>query len=227
MRYAKLQPTTTIFTAMIHAYIRADDLETSWELFAKMREVGLVPNVQTYTVLINGLASRGETDVIDDVFAEAKEELLELDAVIYESVMLAHVAQNNLSAEDKLCAEMKERGLAMLPHTYDKLAALHVSAGRHKRAEELAERKRIAYPDLEERRRAATYGYLREGFDPKVHKEPRPLMLDDIWAALEGPELAGEPAQHPLNPSSFVPTTDFPNGSVSCLIRPKISAWQF
>ncbi|GAQ83798.1 putative Pentatricopeptide repeat domain containing protein [Klebsormidium nitens] len=207
MRYAKLQPTTTIFTAMIHAYIRADDLETSWELFAKMREVGLVPNVQTYTVLINGLASRGETDVIDDVFAEAKEELLELDAVIYESVLLAHVGQNNLPVEDRLCAEMKERGLAMLPHTYDKLAALHVNAGRHKRAEELAERKRLAYPDLEERKRAATYGWLRDGYDPAIHKEPRPLMLDDIWAALEGPE--------PSDESSLAPNSSIEVDSVS------------
>lgn len=193
MRYAKLQPTTTIFTAMIHAYIRVDDLETSWDLFAKMREVGLVPNVQTYTVLINGLAARGELDVVDEVFAEAKEELLELDAVIYEAVLTAHVGANSLLAADSICKEMEESGVRMLPHTYDKLAALHTVAGRHGKAEELAERKLAAYPDWEEQRRAIRDGRLRSGYDTDGEEEERPprLVLEDIWAILEGKEDLG------------------------------------
>lgn len=109
-----------LHTHVIVGAIHAGKYEQAWEIFYRMRELGIRPDTVTYTAMINVCAKKDEVEKALNILTEMKHNNISPTHITYNTAI--HAAGRSLrlySHAHELFYEMKSNGLAYDEYSYN------------------------------------------------------------------------------------------------------------
>jgi pentatricopeptide repeat protein len=118
MRAERVPCNVVTYNCVIHACVRAGDMQGSLDLLHEMKETGSVrPDKFTYSTIIKGYCGRGEIDAALFLFNEMLREKLAPDLVIYNTLLDGCVKTRHTAVCDELLEDMISRW-RIFPNSY-------------------------------------------------------------------------------------------------------------
>ncbi|KAL8233432.1 hypothetical protein R6Q59_019532 [Mikania micrantha] len=111
MRARGIEPSSHVFTNLIHAYAVGRDMEEALSCVRKMKDEEIELTLVTYSILVGGFAKIGYVSSADKWFKEAKKTQANMNAIIYGNIIYAHCQSFNMEHAEALVREMEEEGI--------------------------------------------------------------------------------------------------------------------
>ncbi|XP_010673768.2 putative pentatricopeptide repeat-containing protein At5g06400, mitochondrial [Beta vulgaris subsp. vulgaris] len=107
-----------VYGALIHGYLRQNNLPRALDLFRGMKDDGIAPLTSTCTQLMQHFFDLNEYEKGCALFNEMLERGVKLDSVAYTAMIAGHVRNNSISAAWKLFKSMEEEGIKATQKCY-------------------------------------------------------------------------------------------------------------
>ncbi|KAL6494521.1 hypothetical protein OROGR_031321 [Orobanche gracilis] len=135
----------SVCNSTLYCLIKSGKFDSSFKLFNRMMQAGLVPDIVTYSTLLVGCTklNGGYTKAMELV-REINSRGLHMDDVVYGTLISVCASNNQHEASEKYFNEMKSEGHSPNVFHYSSLLNAYAVDGNYRRADELIQEMRSA-----------------------------------------------------------------------------------
>ncbi|ORX87358.1 TPR-like protein [Basidiobolus meristosporus CBS 931.73] len=120
IREMKFQPRLKIYSALIFAYSKNNQIEKCFSLLEEMKSFKLQPSNRIYTTLIRGCRATSMLDKVDLLYSDITQAQSRSDIGVYNS-LISFYAHSNVSRAVQVFRELPDRGLVPDLFTYSSM----------------------------------------------------------------------------------------------------------
>lgn len=123
-------PDVVLYTAVVHAWCRAGQLDEAERVFAEMQQSGIMPNVYTYTAVIDAMYRAGQIPRAQELLCQMIDSGCPPNTATFNAIMRAHVKAGR--SEQVLQVHNQMQQLRCEPDiiTYNFLMETHCGKGQ-------------------------------------------------------------------------------------------------
>ncbi|XP_062200137.1 pentatricopeptide repeat-containing protein At1g20300, mitochondrial-like [Phragmites australis] len=123
-------PDVVLYTAVVHAWCRAGQLDEAERVFAEMQQSGIMPNVYTYTAVIDAMYRAGQVPRAQELLCQMIDSGCPPNTATFNAIMRAHVKAGRSEQVLQVHNQMRQLGCEPDIITYNFLIETHCGKGQ-------------------------------------------------------------------------------------------------